>query len=81
MVHYNTHPPSALEVASSAETGTRTASPMGTAPFPWPTCASAGPHLLGPGAGPPHARLVCRQCRRWFRWLPGPHPVVQEACL
>jgi hypothetical protein len=78
IVHDNTPPTSALEVASSAEAGTRIASPMGTAPFPCPTCASAGPHLLGPGAGPHHTRLVCGQCRRWSRWLPKPCPVAQE---
>src|SRR5262249_12045961 len=41
-------------------------------------CAFPGPHRVGPGAGPHHARLVCRQCGHFLRWLPKPRPVVQE---
>jgi hypothetical protein len=35
-------------------------------------CGSYGPHVAGPGAGPHYARLVCRGCGAFLRWLPKP---------
>jgi hypothetical protein len=35
-------------------------------------CGACGPHVVGPGAGPHHARLVCRACSAFMKWLPKP---------
>jgi hypothetical protein len=40
--------------------------------IPCPTCDAPGPHYVGPGAEPHYARLVCRACGRFLRWLPKP---------
>jgi len=52
--------------------------PVAVPPIACPTCTHAGPHQVGPGAGPHHARLVCGQCGHYLRWLPRPRPVAQE---
>ena len=46
--------------------------------LPCPRCGVIAVPAVRPGAGPHHARLVCRQCVRLLRWLPTPRPVAQE---
>ena len=60
------------------KSNTRPLSPASA--IPCPHCGTIDTPVLEPGSGPHHARLRCRQCDRWLRWLPTPRPVAQEDC-
>lgn len=44
-----------------------------------PHCHCPGPHPVGPGTGPHTAKLVCRQCGRFLRWLSTKTPAERAA--